>query len=170
MIGARELFKSFIESESDVYVEFGMGTKHAVKGYETVPFQMELGGVLRVMNVLWVPELGRSVLSISTIEKKGFGILFQDGHVLIKPIGSSLDTTTVLGVRESNLYKLKGQPMRTMACSKVAVNQEQVALKVVKTQRELACSEGESTVQRKSTFRFRWERGVFQDCQEGVMG
>jgi hypothetical protein len=53
-----------------MYVEVGMGTKHAVKGSGTMPFQMELGGVLRVTNVLWVLELRRSVLSVSTIEKK----------------------------------------------------------------------------------------------------
>jgi hypothetical protein len=91
--------------------------------------------------------------------------------VLIKPRGSSSDTTIVLGVRESNLYMLKGQPMRAMASSKVAKNKEQVASKVVQTQRKTSDSrEGESIVQRKSTFRFKWERGVFQDCQEGVMG
>jgi hypothetical protein len=38
-----------------------------------------------VRNVLWVPELRRSVLSVSTIEKKGYDILFQDGQALIKP-------------------------------------------------------------------------------------
>jgi hypothetical protein len=52
------------------------------------------------------------VLLVSTIEKKGFDVVFQDGQVLIKPKGSS--TATVLGVRESNLYRLKGQPMRAM--------------------------------------------------------
>jgi hypothetical protein len=31
------------------------------------------------------------------------------------PKGSRLDTTVVLGVRERNLYRLKGQPMRSMA-------------------------------------------------------
>jgi hypothetical protein len=30
MIGIRELFESFIESDSDMYVELGMGTKHVV--------------------------------------------------------------------------------------------------------------------------------------------
>jgi hypothetical protein len=56
---------------------------------------MESGGMLRVMDVLWVPELRRSVLSVSMIEKKGFDIAFQDGQALIKPIGSSSDTTIV---------------------------------------------------------------------------
>jgi hypothetical protein len=57
------VFESFIEFDSNLYVEFGMGTKHAVHGYGTVPFQMESGGILRVTNVLWVSEL-RSVLSV----------------------------------------------------------------------------------------------------------
>jgi hypothetical protein len=37
---------------------------------------MESGDVLRVTNVLWVPELRRSVLSVSMIEEKGYVVLF----------------------------------------------------------------------------------------------
>jgi hypothetical protein len=59
--------------------------------------------MLRVMDMLWVPELRRSVLSFSTIEKNGFDITFQDGYVLINPRGSSSDTTIVLRVRERKL-------------------------------------------------------------------
>jgi hypothetical protein len=76
MTGARELFESFIESDSDLFVELGMGTKHAVQGSGIVPFRMELGDVLRLTNVLWVPELRRSVLLVSDIEKKGYEVLF----------------------------------------------------------------------------------------------
>jgi hypothetical protein len=85
---AWDFFESFTESNSYMYVELGMGTNHAVQGSGTMAFWMELGGVLRVTNVIWVPELKRSVLSVSTIEKKGFEVLFRDGHVLIIPIGS----------------------------------------------------------------------------------
>jgi hypothetical protein len=54
------------------------------------------------------------------------------GQVLFMPKGSSLDTIVVLGVRESNLYRLKGQPMRVMASSNIVTkDKEQVALKVV---------------------------------------
>jgi hypothetical protein len=38
MIGARELFEKFTESNSNVYVELGVGTKHVVKGSGTMPF------------------------------------------------------------------------------------------------------------------------------------
>jgi hypothetical protein len=80
-----------------------MGTRHAVQGVGTIRFQLELGEMLRVNNVLWVPELRRSVLSISKIEKKGYHVLFRDGHVLFVSRGSSFRTSVVLGVRESNL-------------------------------------------------------------------
>jgi hypothetical protein len=57
--------------------------------------------------MLWVPELKRSVLSVSMIKKKGFEVLFQDGQPIIMPKGSNSDTTSLLGVKESNLYRLK---------------------------------------------------------------
>jgi hypothetical protein len=73
------LFENVTKSDLYMHVELGMGTNHAVKGPRIVPFQMESGGVLRVMDVLWVLKLKRSVVSILMIEKKGFDILFQDG-------------------------------------------------------------------------------------------
>jgi len=72
MTGAEELFEKFTEYDSDMHVELGMGNKHAIKGSITIPFWMELGGVLRVMDMLWVPEVRTSVLSVSVIEKKGY--------------------------------------------------------------------------------------------------
>jgi hypothetical protein len=47
-----------------------------------------------------------SVLSVSAIEKKGFEVLFWDGQALIMSIGSSSDTTVVLGVRENMISNL----------------------------------------------------------------
>jgi len=38
MTGAHEFFESFTESESNVYVELGVGTKYAVNGSRIVPF------------------------------------------------------------------------------------------------------------------------------------
>jgi hypothetical protein len=84
MTGAHELFDSFTKAGSDLCVELGMGTKHAIRGSGTVSFRLELGEVLTVSNVLWVPEL-KSVLSVSKIEKKGYHLLFRDGQVLFFP-------------------------------------------------------------------------------------
>jgi hypothetical protein len=81
--------------------------------------------VLRVSNVLWVPELRRSVLSVSEIEKKGYHLLFRDGQVLFVPRRSSFRSTMVLGVREGNLYRLRGQPMRAVANRSRETDEEQ---------------------------------------------
>jgi hypothetical protein len=94
-----------------MHVELSMGTKHAMKGYGIVPFQLESRGTLRVMNVLWVPELNRSLISVSMIEKKVFDVAFQDGNMLINPRGSRLEKSTVFGVRDTKFYRLKCQPM-----------------------------------------------------------
>jgi hypothetical protein len=62
-----------------------MGANHVVRGFGTVSFQLESGEVLRVSNVLCVPELRRSVLSISKIKGKGYHILFREGYVFFVP-------------------------------------------------------------------------------------
>jgi hypothetical protein len=59
-----------------MHVDFGVATKHAMKGYRIVPFQMDSSGILRVTNVLWVLEIRWSVFSVSTIDNKGYEVLF----------------------------------------------------------------------------------------------
>jgi hypothetical protein len=73
---SRELFESFRGSNSNMYMELGMGTQHAMQGFGIVPFHMNSGGVLRVTYVLWVSELRRSMISVSMIEKKSCEVLF----------------------------------------------------------------------------------------------
>jgi hypothetical protein len=55
MTGAQDLFESFTVSDSGMYEELGMRTRHVVQGSGAVVFWMESGDVLRVENVLWVP-------------------------------------------------------------------------------------------------------------------
>jgi hypothetical protein len=96
-------------------------------------FRLESGEVSRVSNVLWVPELRRSVLSVLEIEKKGYHLLFRDGRVLFVPRRSSFISTMVLGVREGNLYRSRGQPMRAVASrSRETDEEEQVVPPVVR--------------------------------------
>jgi hypothetical protein len=107
MRGFRELHKF----DSNMHVEFAMGTKHAMKGFRIVSFHMDLGGTLRVEDVLWVPECKRSVISVAMIEKKGFDVAFQNGKGLIMPKGSISNKEDVFRVRDKNLYRIKGHPI-----------------------------------------------------------
>jgi hypothetical protein len=49
----------------------------------------------------------KNLISISTLEDPGFRVDFFDGQVLLWTKGSSIDSATVIGVREGGLYKLK---------------------------------------------------------------
>jgi hypothetical protein len=71
MIGAQEVLESFTESNLEMHVELSMGTNHVVKESQPILFQLESGGTLGVKNVLWVPELKRSMILVSVIEKNG---------------------------------------------------------------------------------------------------
>jgi hypothetical protein len=59
-----------------MHVELGMRTKHVVNGFGIVPFLIDSRGILGVMDVLWVPEMRRSVLLVLWNEEKGFEVVF----------------------------------------------------------------------------------------------
>jgi hypothetical protein len=48
MTGMRSMFLSVSETDSDMHVDSGVDTTHAVKGVGTMDFQLELGGSLKV--------------------------------------------------------------------------------------------------------------------------
>jgi hypothetical protein len=112
-----------------------------------------------------VPDLRRSVLSVSTIEKKVFDVLFQDGQALVKTRGSRSDIAVDLGVKESNLYKLKGQPMQAIASSRVAENKEQVVLKLEKL-RGIQPSSSGGKEQPSKFVKESWYEMTMQDAHE----
>ena len=57
------------------------------------------------MYQVWKKEL----LSISTLDKKGYIVAFIDGQVLMWSKGKTLEDVVVIG-EEGGLYKLKGHP------------------------------------------------------------
>ena len=59
-------------------------------------------------DVLYVPGLKKNILSISSLDKKGFRVAFVYGEVLRWPKGKTIDDVVVIGVEEGGLYKLKG--------------------------------------------------------------
>ena len=77
-----------------------LGDKSQLKilGSGVVPFKMETGHMMQVHDVLFVLGLRYNVLPILMMDKKGFEVLFWDGKVRLKHIGSKSDGV-VLGVR-----------------------------------------------------------------------
>ena len=73
MTGMRSVFLSVLEMGSDLHVQSGASTMHAMKGVGCVRFQLESRGSLEVAEVLFVSELKESLLPVSALEDEGYG-------------------------------------------------------------------------------------------------
>jgi hypothetical protein len=64
-----------------------------------------------VADVLYVTELRRNLLSVSTLEDKGYAILFQNEQVFMHLEGASPNIAVNIGVREGKVYRLQGKSL-----------------------------------------------------------
>jgi hypothetical protein len=85
MTGVREYFSSLQEEEMDLVIEMGNNAKCRATGHGTVTFQRESGKPLMVRDVLYVPGMKKNLISVSTLEDRGYVVSFQDGRVYIRP-------------------------------------------------------------------------------------
>jgi hypothetical protein len=83
MTRMRSMFLSVSETYLDYHVDCGTSAMHAVKGVRCVKFQLESRESLEVAEVLFVPELKVSFLSVSTLEDERYGVVFEHGNVFI---------------------------------------------------------------------------------------
>ena len=63
---------------------------------------------MKIKEVLSVLGLNKNLLSISTLDKKGFRFSFVDGEFLMWSKGKTIDDVVVIGIEEGYFYKLKG--------------------------------------------------------------
>jgi hypothetical protein len=71
-------------------------------------YKLDSGTPMRMKDVLYVRGLAKNLLSISTLDKKGFMVAFIDGEVLMWPKGKTIEDAVDIGTEEGGLYKLKG--------------------------------------------------------------
>ena len=69
---------------------------------------------MKMKDVLYVPILKNNLLSISTLDKKGYRVAFIDGQVLMWSKGKTIEGAVVIGEEEGGLYKFKGHPEATL--------------------------------------------------------
>ena len=68
---------------------------------------------MKMKEVLYVPDFKNKLLSISTLDNKGYRVDFIDGQVLMWSKGKTLEDYVVIG-EEGGLYKLKGHPKTSL--------------------------------------------------------
>jgi hypothetical protein len=90
------------------HVELSDDAEYIVEGEGTILFHLDSGGLLEEHDVIFVLELKKNFISVSSIDERGFAILFKKGHVLIHSKGFIPNTTMSIGVREGKIYRLEG--------------------------------------------------------------
>jgi hypothetical protein len=63
---------------------------------------------MKMKDVLYVLGLTRNLLSISSLDKKGFRVAFIYDEFFMWPKGKTIEDAIVVGTEEGGMYKLKG--------------------------------------------------------------
>jgi hypothetical protein len=114
MTGHKEFFSSLQEGGMNLHIELGNDVCYETQGTGTVRFQREYGKSLHFSDVLYVPSLTKNLISISTLEDKGFEVTFCGGKVYIRPKGSTTKMDKVIGVRSEKVYRLQFESTKAL--------------------------------------------------------
>jgi hypothetical protein len=71
--------------------------------------------MLHVDEVLYVPGLKKNLLSVATLEDKGYRVIFKDRKALLWAKGSHLSTAKPIGTHRGGLYVVTGQSVQALA-------------------------------------------------------
>ena len=63
------------------------------------------GKPLSFADVVYVPGLTKSLISVSALEDKGYQVKFRDHRVYIKPKGLDRSLDRVIGIRSKKAYR-----------------------------------------------------------------
>ena len=64
--------------------------------------------------MLYVLGLTKNLISISTLEDKGYQVKFRDHRVYIRPKGSDRSLDRVIGRRSGKVYRLHFEPAKAL--------------------------------------------------------
>jgi hypothetical protein len=95
--------KSFVE-----HVEIGDENCYKIEGVGSFSFRLESRARLHVDEVLYVLGLKKNLLSIETLEDKGYWVIFKDKKALLWAKGSHLSTAEPIGTCSGELYVVSG--------------------------------------------------------------
>jgi hypothetical protein len=93
MIGYKEIISDFETKSFAEHVELGDDKCYKIDGVGSISFRLESRARLHVDEVLYVPGLKKNLLSVATLEDKGYWVIFKDMKALLWAKGSHLSTT-----------------------------------------------------------------------------
>jgi hypothetical protein len=114
MTGYKDIL-SDLETESFAeHVDIGDDKCDNIEGVASISFRLEFGAKLHIDEILYVPGLKKNLLSIETLEDKGYWVIFKDMKALLWAKGSHLSTTKPIGTRSGGLYFVSGRSVQAL--------------------------------------------------------
>ena len=83
MIGKTQTLSRNEEKKSPQKVSLGDDYQYPIKGIGYSSYKLDSGTSMLMKEVLYVPGLKKNLLSISTLDKKGYRVSFIQGQVLM---------------------------------------------------------------------------------------
>ena len=71
--------------------------QYPIKGIGESRYKLDSGNSMKMKEVLYVPSLKINLLSISTLDKKGYKVAFINGQVLMWSKGKTVEDVLVIG-------------------------------------------------------------------------
>jgi hypothetical protein len=114
MTGKKNTLSCISEKKFSQKVTLGDDYQYPIKGIGESNYKLDSENSITMKDVLYVPGLKKNLLSISTLDKKGYRVSFIDGEVLMWDKGETLNEAIIIRSEENGLYKLKGHPETAM--------------------------------------------------------
>ena len=83
MTGHRDSLSCLTQKYYPHKVQLGDNYQYIIKGLGEDSYKMKYSKSMKMKEVLYVPGLKKNLLSISTLDKKGFIVSFVDGEFLM---------------------------------------------------------------------------------------
>ena len=86
-----------------------------IRGVGTVKFQLDLGEILEIHEMLFVPGMRVSKLSKSSFEDEGYGMMVRSGHVFLYRRDEMVGTSIMLADCRDRIHIFRGKNIRPRA-------------------------------------------------------
>jgi hypothetical protein len=114
MTGKKNTLSCISEKKFSQKVTLGDDYQYPIKGIGESNYKLDSENSITMKDVLYVPGLKKNLLSISTLDKKGYRVAFIDAEVFMWAKGETLNEAIFIGSEENGLYKLKRHPETAM--------------------------------------------------------
>eukprot|EP00253_Pinus_taeda_P002410 PITA_02410 len=112
--GYKEALSNLIEKDTNLEIILGDNATYPVKGVGNVTLQLNQGNTVHLQEVLYVLDLKKNLVSILTMEDKGFKLAFIDGKLRVWK--RNFKEAFTLGFKVDSLYHVGRSPLGDMPC------------------------------------------------------